>query len=198
MQPLFPTIYRPFFFHPKTPSTCSDPDVRPIDQRHKAQNLHHLFFLQPGCNHPSKQLSRRIGRPSPPPYYSLTPFHLGCETTSAPHRPRQLYTHVHTTATAAMSESYERERQNNSRLDELSAKVSALRGVTVDIYDNARAQDVIDNTSETFSSMTTQMRGSAGRLTRMAASGNKVAILKLSGILIGVFIFLYYAARVFF
>lgn len=45
-----------------------------------------------------------------------------------------------------MSESYERERQNNSRLDELSAKVSALRGVTVDIYDNARAQDVIDNT----------------------------------------------------
>lgn len=45
-----------------------------------------------------------------------------------------------------MSESYERERQNNSRLDELSAKVSALRGVTIDIYDNARAQDVIDNT----------------------------------------------------
>ena len=45
-----------------------------------------------------------------------------------------------------MSESYERERQNNARLDQLSAKVSALRGVTVDIYDNARAQDVIDNT----------------------------------------------------
>lgn len=45
-----------------------------------------------------------------------------------------------------MSEAYERERQNNARLDELSAKVSALRGVTVDIYDNARAQDVIDNT----------------------------------------------------
>ncbi len=45
-----------------------------------------------------------------------------------------------------MSDAYERERQNNSRLSELSAKVSALRGVTVDIYDNARAQDVIDNT----------------------------------------------------
>jgi blocked early in transport 1 len=45
-----------------------------------------------------------------------------------------------------MSEAYERERQNNSRLDELSAKVSALRGVTIDIYDNARAQDVIVNT----------------------------------------------------
>lgn len=45
-----------------------------------------------------------------------------------------------------MSEAYERERQNNARLDELSAKVSALRGVTIDIYDNARAQDVIDST----------------------------------------------------
>ena len=45
-----------------------------------------------------------------------------------------------------MSDAYERERQNNTRLSELSAKVSALRGVTVDIYDNARQQDVIDNT----------------------------------------------------
>lgn len=45
-----------------------------------------------------------------------------------------------------MSEAYERERQNNARLEELSSKVTALRGVTVDIYDNARAQDVIDNT----------------------------------------------------
>lgn len=45
-----------------------------------------------------------------------------------------------------MSEAYERESQNNSRLDELSSKVTALRGVTMNIYDNARAQDVIDNT----------------------------------------------------
>lgn len=44
------------------------------------------------------------------------------------------------------SDAYDRENQNNSRLSELSAKVTALRGVTVDIYDNARAQDVIDNT----------------------------------------------------
>ena len=36
-------------------------------------------------------------------------------------------------------------RQNNSRLDELSSKVSALRGVTVDIYDNARDQHVLDS-----------------------------------------------------
>lgn len=36
-------------------------------------------------------------------------------------------------------------RQNNSRLDELSSKISALRGVTIDIYDNARNQDVLDS-----------------------------------------------------
>ena len=45
-----------------------------------------------------------------------------------------------------MSDAYERERQNNSRLDELANKVSALRGVTIDIYDNARDQGVIDST----------------------------------------------------
>jgi hypothetical protein len=51
-----------------------------------------------------------------------------------------------------MSESYERERQNNSRLDELASKVSALRGVTIDIYDNARDTSVIDSTVRTFTS----------------------------------------------
>jgi blocked-early-in-transport protein 1 len=62
-----------------------------------------------------------------------------------------------------MSDAYERERQNNSRLDELSAKVSALRGVTVDIYDNARAQDVIDDTvSLALSKYTMGYCGSTG------------------------------------
>ncbi|KAH9885026.1 hypothetical protein F4778DRAFT_787429 [Xylariomycetidae sp. FL2044] len=97
-----------------------------------------------------------------------------------------------------MSESYERERQNNARLDELSAKVSSLRGVTVDIYDNARAQDVIDSTSDTFSSMSTQLKGSAGRLGRAAASGNKIAIFKLSGIIVGAFLVLYYLSKLLF
>jgi len=96
-----------------------------------------------------------------------------------------------------MSDAYERERQNNARLDELSAKVSALRGVTIDIYDHARAQDVIDSTADTYSSMGTQLKGSANRLGRMAAAGNKVAILKLSGILVGIVLILYYTYRLF-
>ncbi|KAF1850108.1 uncharacterized protein K460DRAFT_372467 [Cucurbitaria berberidis CBS 394.84] len=91
-----------------------------------------------------------------------------------------------------MSQSYEREQQNNSRLDELASKVSALRGVTIDIYDNARDHNVIDSTSETFSSFGTTLKGSASRLTRMAQSGNKVAILKLAGIIVAAVVVLYW------
>ncbi|KAK3174668.1 hypothetical protein OEA41_001914 [Lepraria neglecta] len=91
-----------------------------------------------------------------------------------------------------MSGAYDREQQNNSRLDELSSKVSALRGVTVNIYDNARDQHVIDNSSEVFSSMGSSIKGSAGRLGRMAQQGNKVAILKLSGIIIAVVVVLWW------
>ncbi|KAJ9619940.1 hypothetical protein H2203_008215 [Taxawa tesnikishii (nom. ined.)] len=91
-----------------------------------------------------------------------------------------------------MSDAYERERQNNSRLDELSAKVSALRGVTIDIYDNARDQGIIDSSNEAFSNFGTSLKGSASRLGRMAQQGNKVAILKLAGIISLVCVVLYW------
>ena len=97
-----------------------------------------------------------------------------------------------------MSEAYERERQNNSRLDELANKVSALRGVTIDIYDNARDQGVIDSSNEVFSNFSTSLKGSASRLGRMAQSGNKVAILKLAGILSLIVIVLWWVAGFFF
>lgn len=46
--------------------------------------------------------------------------------------------------------------------------------------------------------MRTSLTGSAGRMGRMAAAGNKVAILKLSAILIGTVLFLYYTWKLFF
>ncbi|KAF2227474.1 hypothetical protein BDZ85DRAFT_277370 [Elsinoe ampelina] len=97
-----------------------------------------------------------------------------------------------------MSEAYERERQNNSRLDELSSKVSALRDVTINIYDNARDQGVIDSSNEVFSNLGTSLKGSAGRLTRMAQQGNKVAILKLAGIIIAIVVVFYWILSFFF
>ncbi|GAB7349296.1 hypothetical protein MBLNU459_g8439t1 [Dothideomycetes sp. NU459] len=84
------------------------------------------------------------------------------------------------------------EAQNNSRLDELASKVSALRGVTIDIYDNARDQGVIDSSNEVFSNFSTSLKGSAGRLGRMAQQGNKVAILKLAGIISVIVILLWW------
>lgn len=46
--------------------------------------------------------------------------------------------------------------------------------------------------------MRTQLSGSANRLGRMAAAGNKVAILKLSGILIGSVLVLWWVWKLFF
>ncbi|KAL5372338.1 hypothetical protein DPSP01_013573 [Paraphaeosphaeria sporulosa] len=96
------------------------------------------------------------------------------------------------------SQAWEREQQNDRLLDELSSKVTALRGVTIDIYDNARDHTLIESTSDTFSSLGTTIKGSAGRLTRMAQSGNKVAVLKLAGIIIGVCLVLYWGFRLIF
>ncbi|KAJ5923234.1 hypothetical protein N7454_008479 [Penicillium verhagenii] len=90
-----------------------------------------------------------------------------------------------------MSDAYEREQQNNALLNSLSSKVSALRHVTIDIHDNARDQDSLDNSNDVFSSMSTNLKGSASRLTRMARQGDTVAVLKIAGMVIGAGILLY-------
>ena len=46
--------------------------------------------------------------------------------------------------------------------------------------------------SETFSTFGTTLKGSATRLGRMAQSGNKVAILKLAGMIVGAVLVLYW------
>ena len=49
-----------------------------------------------------------------------------------------------------------------------------------------RAANADDEQDEHFSNFGNNLKNSAGRLTRMAAQGNKIAVLKLSGILCGV------------
>jgi hypothetical protein len=46
--------------------------------------------------------------------------------------------------------------------------------------------------------MATQLKGSATRLGRMAAAGNRVAVLKLSGIIVGTVLVLYYMWKLMF
>ncbi|EEH38393.2 hypothetical protein PAAG_01314 [Paracoccidioides lutzii Pb01] len=83
-----------------------------------------------------------------------------------------------------MSDAYVREQQNNALLDALAQKTRALKSVTIDIYDNAKDHNTIENTSEVFSSLSTNIRGSAGRLTRMAKQGDRIAITKVAGIVV--------------
>jgi len=85
-----------------------------------------------------------------------------------------------------MSEAYERERQNNDLLNSLAHKATALKSVTIDIYDNARDHETLNNTSEVFSSLSTNIRGSASRLTLAARQGDKVAVVKVASICVGV------------
>ncbi|PWW80819.1 hypothetical protein C7212DRAFT_307025 [Tuber magnatum] len=79
-----------------------------------------------------------------------------------------------------MSEAYERERQNNSRLDDLASKVTSLR----------------DN--EAFASFTTGLKQSAGRITRMAATGSKGQTIRLAGMIVGGVVVLYLLWGLFF
>ncbi|KAF2397012.1 hypothetical protein EJ06DRAFT_544923 [Trichodelitschia bisporula] len=96
------------------------------------------------------------------------------------------------------SEAYERERQNNSRLEDLAGKVSALRGVTIDIYDNARNHELIDRNDEAFTSFGAGLKNSANRLGHMARAGNKVAVFKLAAIVCGAVIVLWWISGFFF
>ncbi|KAE8149823.1 hypothetical protein BDV25DRAFT_120681 [Aspergillus avenaceus] len=85
-----------------------------------------------------------------------------------------------------MADAYEREQQNNALLNSLSSKVSALKSVTIDIHDNARDQHTLDHSSQVFSSLSTNLKGSASRLTRMARQGDTVAVLKVAGIVVAI------------
>ncbi|KAA8911116.1 hypothetical protein FN846DRAFT_466285 [Sphaerosporella brunnea] len=90
-----------------------------------------------------------------------------------------------------MSEAYERERQNNALLDDLASKVTALRGVTVDIYDQARDHQVIDHSNEVLSSFNTSLKNSVGRIRLMAQTGGKTQTLRLAAMIVGGVVVLY-------
>jgi len=90
-----------------------------------------------------------------------------------------------------MSEAYERERQNNALLDDLASKVTALRGVTVDIYDQAQDHTVLDHSNEVFSSFNTSIKNSVGRVRLMAQSGGKMSTLRLAAMMVGTVVVLY-------
>ncbi|KAI5807434.1 hypothetical protein DFH27DRAFT_608203 [Peziza echinospora] len=86
----------------------------------------------------------------------------------------------------------EYERQNNSRLDELASKITQLRGVTVDIYDNARDQRLLDSNNEAFSGLSTSIKQSAGRLRHMANNPSRIQVFRLAAIISGSILVLWF------
>ncbi|KAK6526918.1 hypothetical protein TWF281_010114 [Arthrobotrys megalospora] len=80
-----------------------------------------------------------------------------------------------------MSEAWERERQNNARLDDLAGKVSAIRDFTVNIYDRASDTRTLDDNNETFANMSNSVKNTANRLTRMAKNTSNIQIFRLAG-----------------
>ncbi|KAF8596202.1 hypothetical protein BDV93DRAFT_500645 [Ceratobasidium sp. AG-I] len=64
------------------------------------------------------------------------------------------------------------ESQNDTRLDDLHSKLRTLRHVTIDIHNDANAQNRdLDNTSNIFSSFQTTLAGSSQRAARAFGIG---------------------------
>ncbi|KAK9466658.1 hypothetical protein V1512DRAFT_263145 [Lipomyces arxii] len=66
------------------------------------------------------------------------------------------------------SEGYDREMQNESRLNELALKLSSLRQVTSDINNQASDSSFIQSSTEAFSALSGTIRHSQQRLKRSA------------------------------
>lgn len=116
--------------------------------------MHPVLWLNPQSKpHPPAKPSLPPSLPETKPCLHLPRASVGTptkpsqtsNTTLNPTQPDQP-AHEHSPSHKPTMSAYEREQQNDSRLDELASKVSALRGITVDIYDSARDQHVLDNT----------------------------------------------------
>ncbi|BFZ53167.1 hypothetical protein PYCC9005_000190 [Savitreella phatthalungensis] len=82
--------------------------------------------------------------------------------------------------------------QNDGRLDDLASKISALRGVTNDIYAQASDYSLIDANRERFSKFSDDIRKTAGRLGRVASSGGFKQQMKMALAIVAVVIGLWF------
>ncbi|KAI0277046.1 hypothetical protein BGY98DRAFT_1097698 [Russula aff. rugulosa BPL654] len=93
------------------------------------------------------------------------------------------------------------EAQNDQRLDELHSKIRTLRGVTTDIHDDAERQNlVLDETTNTFSSVASGLVSSADRMTRaVAPNATKTMriVIAVVALLVGVWLSKLVFARLF-
>ncbi|GAA5921143.1 hypothetical protein JCM3775_004108 [Rhodotorula graminis] len=95
--------------------------------------------------------------------------------------------------TTQQSSEVDLESQNDQHLNDLHSKISALRGVTSDIYQDSRAQNsLLDGTSNAFDSFKTSLSNTSSRFARSVQTGSGAGRIQL-GIVAGfVALFLLY------
>ncbi|KAJ1731849.1 hypothetical protein LPJ61_002330 [Coemansia biformis] len=98
---------------------------------------------------------------------------------------------------AGQSEAFELEEQNDHRLEGLSAKVSALHNVSINIHDEVDSQNrLLDGSAETFSRFGTMLDRTRHRLTHTMATANSRFLCYLTlALLLGV-LGLYFIGRI--
>ncbi|KAK9463349.1 uncharacterized protein V1516DRAFT_667528 [Lipomyces oligophaga] len=90
-------------------------------------------------------------------------------------------------ASASASQAYDREAQNDRRLNDLASQLSTLRKVTTDIGNQASDSSFVQSTTDAFSSLSTSIKHSSHRLAR--SSGVSLPVYKtVFLILIGVLV----------
>ncbi|KAG2185939.1 hypothetical protein INT43_002377 [Umbelopsis isabellina] len=93
---------------------------------------------------------------------------------------------------------YMLEQQNDYRMQELDAKVSALKNVTIDIHRDVTEQhDVLDESNNVFAGFGAAFQNSFGRLNRMVSTRHKRQLCLYVGVMVLAFFILYYGVGVF-
>ncbi|EEB05777.1 SNARE Sft1 [Schizosaccharomyces japonicus yFS275] len=84
---------------------------------------------------------------------------------------------------------------NEHRLKALSSQVSALKGVTIDIYNRASDYSRIDQASEGFAGLRVSVSNVAGRFARVVRTAGKRSILYMVLIIVSVVLLGYYSLK---
>ncbi|BGP27092.1 hypothetical protein JCM10295v2_006054 [Rhodotorula toruloides] len=85
------------------------------------------------------------------------------------------------------------EAQNDQHLNDLHSKISQLRNVTTDIYQDSRGQNsLLDSTSNTFDSFKSSLANTSTRFARSVQSGKGPGRIQLGIVVAFVLMFFLY------
>ncbi|KAK7204609.1 hypothetical protein BZA70DRAFT_279577 [Myxozyma melibiosi] len=96
-------------------------------------------------------------------------------------------------ASTSASQAYDRESQNDRRLNDLASKLSTLRQVTTDINTQASDSSFIQSSTEAFSNLTASIKHSSQRLSR--STGVSLPIYKTVFLILAVIFVVYFVYR---